>query len=440
MRTNDLTGRTAALVFIEKILDDHVPLDQAFDQTCRQFSDKLLDRDRSFVRYLGTTCLRHLGQLDAMINHCTAKKLGTRHKTVRNILRLAITQLLYMAVPAHAAVNCAVDMTARNHDLSLRHSKGMVNAILRRIERDRKKFSSDFSAELNLPYWLKQDWTKRYGRRAVAAMAQGLLAEPPLDFSLKPHCDGREWAQKLGGILLANGSIRVEKPGPVQNLAGYDDGMWWVQDVAASLPVALLGAKSGDKVLELCAAPGGKTAQLAACGCHVTAIDQSARRCRRLQENMTRLTLSCDIVTSDAADFLSADAACQSGDYSYILLDAPCSSTGTLRRHPDVSRVRSIGDIENLAGIQRRLLSAVIRMMPTGAVLVYCVCSLQAAEGPDQIKALLARDSSVKRQEITRQELTGFEDSLLIDGDVQTLPHHLTGGMDGFFISRLVKL
>jgi len=434
---NDLTGRWAALGFLEKILEDHLPLDQAFDQTCRHYGDQLSAQDRGFVRHLGTTCLRRLGQLDAMINHCTPKKLSSKQTTVRNILRLGITQLLYMAVPAHGAVNSAVKMTDKQQNTSDRHCKGMVNAILRRIDREQEKFSTKFPAGLNIPKWLKKNWADRYGTDAVNQIALALLAEPPLDFSLKPQLDGAEWAKKLGGHLLPNGSVRVEKAGLVQNLPGYEDGAWWIQDVAASLPVNLLGAEKGDSVLELCAAPGGKTAQSAAKGCLVTAVDQSARRLRRMQENMDRLKLECDVVTSDAAAYVPEK------QFAFILLDAPCSSTGTLRRHPDVSRSKGPKDITALAEIQSRLLDAAAAMMPVGGILVYCVCSLQAEEGPDQIKALLKRNRSVKRKTISRAELPGFENSVLADGDVQTLPYylpqHISGGMDGFFISRLIK-
>ena len=431
---NDLIGRWAALAFLEKILDDHLPLDQAFDQTCRQFGDKLSAQDRGFVRHLGTTCLRHLGQLDAMINHCTEKKITGKQKVVRNILRLGITQLLHMQVPAHAAVNSAVKMTDKQKDSTDRHAKGMVNAILRRIDREQEKFSTRFSPNLNIPKWLQENWKARFGAEETAKIAVALLDEPPLDFSLKPDCDGAEWATKLGGTLLANGSVRVEKAGIVNNLAGYEDGVWWVQDMAASLPATLLGAKAGDAVLELCAAPGGKTAQTAAKGCQVTAVDRSERRQRRLKENMARLNLTCDVVTSDVAKFRPEQ------DFPYILLDAPCSSTGTLRRHPDVSRARGPKDIDSLAEIQRQLLDAAVAILPVGGILVYCVCSLQSQEGPDQIKALLDRNGTVKREGVTLEELLGFERALLDNGDIQTLPHHSAGGMDGFFISRLRKV
>lgn len=430
---NDLTARWAALAFLEKILDDHLPLDQAFDLTCRQYGDKLSAQDRGFVRHLGTTSLRHLGQLDAMINHCTRQKLTSKQKTIRNILRLGITQLLYMQVPSHAAVNCAVKMTDKQKNTSDRHTKGMVNAILRRIDRETEKFSTKFSPGLNIPKWLSKNWTDQFGAPDVERIAEVLLQEPPLDLTLKPTCDGATWATKLGGTLLPNGSIRVKKAGDVRNLPGYDTGEWWVQDVAASLPASLLGVQKGDLVLELCAAPGGKTAQTAAKGCKVTAVDQSARRLRRLAENMARLNLECEIVTSDVTTYRPDK------QYSHILLDAPCSSTGTLRRHPDVSRAKGPNDIVSLVEIQARLLDAAVGMMPVGGTLIYCVCSLQSQEGPDQIKALLDRNGSLKRKAVTKMELPGFENAFCKNGDVQTLPHHISGGMDGFFISRLLK-
>jgi 16S rRNA (cytosine967-C5)-methyltransferase len=309
----------------------------------------------------------------------------------------------------------------------------MVNAILRRIDREREKFSSSFAPTLNLPKWLKESWTDRFGKAEVENIAEALFKEPPFDFTLKAGCDAKEWAKKMGGILLPNSSLRVEKPGPIQNLPGYQEGEWWVQDVAASLPASLLGAKSGDPVLEFCAAPGGKTAQLADYGCQVTAVDQSARRLKRLAENMNRLGLACDVVTSDAANYHPDK------EFRYILLDAPCSATGTLRRHPELSHTKSRKDIEALMILQARLLDHAVELLPVGGRLIYCVCSMENDEGPAQIKSLLNRNPAVKRAAIEKTELEGFERSLLPNGDVQTLPHHLSGGMDGFFISRLEK-
>ena len=435
--SGQLIARWAAMMFVEKCLTDHLPLDQAFDQTCHHFEDKITAQDKAFIRHLGTTCLRHLGQLDAMINHTTSRKLTGKQLVIRNILRLGITQLLYMKVPAHAAVNSAVKMTNKQKNPSDRHAKGMVNAILRRIDREQEKFLTNFSPVQNLPKWLKDSWTDRYGKSEVENIAAALLIEPPFDFSFKPDIDREDWAEKLGGTLLAHSSVRVGRPGSVQALPGYEDGLWWVQDVAASLPARLLGAKPGDHVLEFCAAPGGKTAQLAASGCQVTAVDQSKRRLRRLRENMARLNLTCDVITSDAADYVPDNNAHKKPDY--ILLDAPCSATGTLRRHPELSRSKSRKDIEALMVIQLQLLDHAVDLLPVGGKLIYCVCSMENEEGPAQIKSLLARNPTVKRNRISLAELPGFEQAVLSSGDVQTLPHHIVGGMDGFFISRLEK-
>lgn len=431
---DDLMGRWAALAFLEKILDEHYPLDQAFEMTCKQYGEKLDARDRGFVRHLGTTCLRRLGQLDAMINHCTPKKLTGKQKKVRNILRLGIVQLLYMEVPAHAAVNCAVKMTDKCKTRIERHMKGMVNAIMRRIDREREKFTTGFSAELNLPKWLKENWRKTYGAEQVALICESLLAEPPLDISLKPQEDAALWADKLSGTVLANGSIRCDAVGAVQEKPGYEDGHWWVQDMAAALPVHLLAAKAGEEVLDLCAAPGGKAAQSAAKGCAVTAVDMSERRLRRLKENMTRLKLNVDVVTSNILDYKPEKP------FSHILLDAPCSSTGTLRRHPELTRLRGPKDVTDLVAIQRKLLDAAIEMLPIGGCLIYCVCSMQAEEGPDQIEALLQRNPHIKRQRIQKEEIFGLDQCLMERGDVQTLPHHSEGGMDGFYIARLTRV
>jgi len=430
---DDLMGRWAALAFLEKILDDHLPLDQAFERTCRQYGDKLNARDRGFIRHLVTNSLRRLGQLDAMINHCTSKKLTSKQKKVRNILRLGIVQLLYMEVPAHAAVNCAVKMTDKCKTRTERHMKGMVNAILRRIEREREKFSDNFSPELNLPKWLKENWQQQYGRAEVAKICESLLMEPPLDISLKPELDAQSWAQKLDGIILPTGSIRCEAGGSIQERPGYEEGQWWVQDMAAALPAKFLGAGAGDRILDLCAAPGGKAAQSAAKGGLVTAVDLSERRLRRLEENKTRLNLDIDVVTSDILDYKPEES------FRYILLDAPCSSTGTLRRHPELTRLRGPRDVADLALLQAKLLDAASDLLPIGGCLIYCVCSMQYEEGLGQIEALLKRNRKIRRKPIEETEVFGLIQCLTDKGDVQTLPHHYAGGMDGFYIARLTK-
>ncbi|MFC7048050.1 16S rRNA (cytosine(967)-C(5))-methyltransferase RsmB [Emcibacter nanhaiensis] len=429
----DLESRLAALYLLEQILDRGQALDGAFENCCRKFS-ALDQRDRAFVRHLVTTCLRRLGQLNAMINFCTPRNLTPKQARVRHILQLGLTQLLYMEVPAHAAVDSSVRLADSQKNPGDRQLKGLVNAILRRIDRERDVFDEKFSdLFLNVPKWLRNSWLERFGKGPARRIMPVLLEEPPLDLTLKPGENPEAWAEKLGGEVTPFTGVRLKRAGQVEKLSGYDEGAWWVQDLAARLPAELLGAHAGDRVLDLCAAPGGKAVQSAAKGCKVTAVDISEKRLSRLRDNMTRLNLEVAVAVSDAAEYRPDEP------FPYILLDAPCSSSGTLRRHPDMAWTKSPADIDSLAEIQRRILRSAVDMLAPGGTLIYCVCSMEAAEGPEQIRALLADDLPLNRDRIRPEELPGLEQSIGPDGDVQTLPWHTPGGMDGFYICRLKK-
>ncbi|WP_417320881.1 16S rRNA (cytosine(967)-C(5))-methyltransferase RsmB [Emcibacter sp.] len=429
----DLQSRLAALYLLEQILDRGQALDGAFENCCRKYPE-LDQRDRAFVRYLVTTCLRRQGQINAIINFCTPRNLTPKQAKIRYILQLGLTQLLYMEVPAHAAVDSSVRLADQQKNQSVRQLKGLVNAVLRRVDREREivaeKFADPF---LNVPKWLRNSWIERFGKGPARRIMPPLLEEPSLDLTLKPGEDPEAWAEKLGGTVTPFKGVRLERAGQVEKLPGFEEGHWWVQDLAARLPAELLGAREGARVLDLCAAPGGKTAQSAAKGCKVTAVDISDKRLRRLRENMTRLSLDVDVVVSDAAEYRPEEL------FPYILLDAPCSSSGTLRRHPDMAWNKSPDDVESLADIQRRVLAAAVDMLSPGGTLIYCVCSMEAAEGPDQIRALLESDLPLNRDRIRPEEVPGLEQSIGPDGDLQTLPFHYPGGMDGFYICRLKK-
>lgn len=415
-------SRNAALQILRDVFEKPETLERAFHHNVEGFETP----DRAFVRHLATTALRRQGQIDAIIDSLTDRKLSGKQQLIRYILRLAIAQLYFMATPAHAAVNGAVEQAPAK-------MKGMVNAVLRRAERERKNLSKRFSnSRQNLPGWILKGWDKRYGTETVKNILTALMQEPPLDLALKPGLDPQEWAGRLGGDVLPTGGIRLQKAGDVTRLAGYDEGNWWVQDMAATLPAQLLEAPEGADVLDLCAAPGGKTAQSAAAGYKVTAVEMSVARLVRFRENMTRLGLTPEVVTSDVMDYTPPEP------FSYILLDAPCSSTGTLRRHPELAWNRGPEDVAALVEVQKKLLLKAVDMLAPGGVLIYCVCSMEEAEGPAQIKALLEERGELKRKEI-RVLPAGLEGALLESGDVQTLPCHYPGGMDGFFISRLVK-
>jgi 16S rRNA (cytosine967-C5)-methyltransferase len=312
--------------------------------------------------------------------------------------------------------------------------RGLANAVLRRLAREGDGLlAAQDAARLNLPDWLWDSWGAAYGEATARAIALAQGEEPPLDLSVRG--DAAAWAGKLGATLLPTGSLRREAGGSVADLPGFAEGAWWVQDTAATLPARLLGDVRDRSVVDLCAAPGGKTAQLAAAGARVIAVDRSPARQRLLKENLTRLGLAAEIVTAEAETWRPATPA------DGVLLDAPCSATGTLRRHPEIAWIKGPDDVARLAPVQDRLLDAAVAMLKPGGTLVYCTCSLQPQEGPERIEALLARQPSLSRRAITATEIGGLAELLTPQGDLRTLPSHLAdqGGMDGFYAARLTR-
>jgi 16S rRNA (cytosine967-C5)-methyltransferase len=432
--SNELLSRKAVFLILEKALNENNTLESSFENVVERFAHNLSAQDRRFIRHLTTTILRRLGQLDGIINRCTKKKLTDKQLPVRHVLRMGIAQLIFMDVPAHAAVNTSVSLMDKVVNKNLGYLKNSVNAILRNVDRERDFLIRKFNnTRLNIPHWMRDSWDQRFGQPVVKEILSAMLGEPPLDIVLKPELDEREWAQKLKGETLPTGGIRLYKAGKINELEGFDEGAWWVQDIAATLPVKLMNSKHGDVVLDLCAAPGGKAAQSAAKGARVIAVDASENRLRRLQENMDRLNFEVDVVQSDILKYQPDHK------FDYIILDAPCSSTGTIRRHPEILHSRSPSDVKDMIDIQVKMLDHASSLLNPGGILIYSVCSMESGEGPDQIKALLERDGSLKREKITKQELSEFEQAILETGDVQTLPHYYEGGMDGFFISRMIK-
>jgi 16S rRNA (cytosine967-C5)-methyltransferase len=316
---------------------------------------------------------------------------------------------------------------------------GLVNAVLRRCAREGQGLIDEISTQtLDLPPWMLARWSAHYGEATAREMALALGHEPSLDLTVKS--DAPQWASRLHGEILPTGTVRTLLQGSVTMLPGFAEGQWWVQDAAAALPVRLFGDIKDKAVADLCAAPGGKTAQLALAGAHVTAVDRSPARVARLRDNLTRLALQAETVVADAAEW-PAEAASFDG----ILVDAPCSSTGTIRRHPDVAWLRQEGDIAALSALQKRLLQKAANLLKPGGTLVYCTCSLEPEEGEHAIAALLASESGLRRAPVETSEVAGLDDIITADGDLRTLPSHLPnadprlGGLDGFYAARLVK-
>jgi 16S rRNA (cytosine967-C5)-methyltransferase len=377
---------------------------------------------------LTATCLRRLGEIDQAIAPLLATPLPAKASAVADALRLGACQLLFLGTPPHAAVGETVELVAGLGALGGGY-KGLANALLRRLDRERPVTEP----ARNVPAWMAESWTAAYGPATAAAIAAAHLREAPLDLSVK--ADAGRWAEQLGAEILPTGTLRLaDASGAIDSMPGFAEGAWWVQDVAAALPAKLLGRPA--QAIDLCAAPGGKTAELAAAGIAVTAVDRSAQRLRRLRANLDRLGLSAEIVEADAAIWRPAAPA------EAVLLDAPCSATGTIRRHPDLPWLKRPEDLPKLTVLQDRLLDNAVAMTAPSGVIVYATCSLQPEEGPARIAALLDRGAPVARFPIGRGEVGGLAELLTPEGELRSLPSHLaaSGGMDGFYACRLRRL
>lgn len=393
-------------------------------------------QDIAFIKRLLLTALRRQEFIRRIINGYASKKLPTRPDLPQLAVILGAVEILYFHTPDYATVNSYVNLAKK---LGSKYAGGFVNAILHKICRDKETIA----AAPKQPFF-PQTFTallrRDYGKKTVAAIEKAAAAEAPLDLTVKEAPD--QWAQKLEGKLMGNGTVRLYAAGNVSHLPGYGDGAWWVQDLASSLAVASLGDIRGKKVLDLCAAPGGKTAQLINAGAKVTALDISASRLETLRQNLQRLDLKPEaVITADAAAYLQNTPA-----YDIILLDAPCSATGTLRRHPEIVHTRGARDVAANAALQKRMLESAAAALKPGGTLLYSVCSLSKDEGENQINAFITAHPDFKIIPIAEAEINpfrqpGFNDLITSEGYIRCLPSCLSaeGGMDGFFVAKLQK-
>jgi 16S rRNA (cytosine967-C5)-methyltransferase len=427
--------RIAADIF-DGVLRRHRPLDEQLEGAgVHPGLAGLPDRDRALVRALVAVALRRLGSLRNLLGQLLEHGLPKDAPRVETALLIGAAQILFLDVPDHAAVDLAVRLVRADRNGA--HFTGLVNAVLRRLAREGAVRLAELdAATLDTPRWLMERWVAAYGEPAARAIAAANAREPALDLTVKG--DPASWAERLGGWLLPTGSVRLIAHGSVAALPGFAEGAWWVQDAAAALPVRLLGDVGGLRVADLCAAPGGKAAQLAAAGAQVTAVDRSPARLVRLEENLKRLSLTAELVCADAADWNAAP-------FDAVLVDAPCSSTGTIRRHPDVPWLKQPADLEKLAGLQRRLIEHAAALTKPGGTIVYCTCSLEPEEGEAIVNELLAYGSSLRRAPVHAGEVFGRSEFVTEEGDLRTLPCHLPdpdprrAGLDGFYAARLVK-
>jgi 16S rRNA (cytosine967-C5)-methyltransferase len=431
-----LHARNAALNVLTLITSEGQPMDYALEQAFK--NDQKLDaRDKAFLRQLVTTTLRRLQLIDWALDRAMKNPLGKKDARTRNYLRLGAAQLLFMGVENFAAVDTTVTMIARDRHRGVQAKKNMANAVLRRIIREQDQIVAKIESFPlgHLPKWLRNRWLATYGEEVASAIARVQMNEPPLDLTIRPGESADEWAKKLGGQAIGGATVRLQKTGDIRKLEGFKEGKWWVQDIAASLPVRLMGNLAGLNVADLCAAPGGKTMQMAAMGAKVIALDRSSHRLKRLGENLGRTGLEATIIAKDVFKW-TPDAPLDA-----ILLDAPCSATGTMRRSPDVPFGKTLRQIGELAEIQEKMLARAFDWLRPGGTLVYCTCSLEPEEGEMPVAKFLEDNKSATRLPVRADEI-GIDAPMITNaGDVRTLPCYLgpMGGMDGFFIARLSK-
>jgi 16S rRNA (cytosine967-C5)-methyltransferase len=416
-----LPARAAAQAVLSDVLRKRRPLDAAFEAM-----RDLPPRDAGFARAIAGETLRRFGQIEALIRHFVPKT-PPPHKSgpTLEILFAGACELLFLDVPAHAAVDAANRLAQA--DGKAVHFKSLINAVLRRVSRDGADvIAAQDAAQLNTPDWLWLRWSDTYGEEVTRAIAEAHLKPAPVDIVLK------ESGVAPAGEPLFGNVVRLSESGRIDVLPGFAQGDWWVQDAAASLPVRLLGDVRGQTVIDLCAAPGGKTMQLAAAGANVIAVERETERLARVRENLARTKLDATLVESDLRDFRPKALA------PFVLLDAPCTATGTIRRHPDLPWIKSASDVTLCEQGAGELLDAAAAMVAPGGVLVFAVCSLETEEGLLQAEAFLDRSRQFARVPVTADELFGMNELVSAEGDLRTLPCHLAdrGGMDGFYAAR----
>jgi 16S rRNA (cytosine967-C5)-methyltransferase len=424
MTDTGLPARRAALAIVSGVLRQRRALDFQLESL-----KTLAARDAAFARALASQTLRHLGLLEAALREFIQKPLQP-HKAgaASEILLLGACELLILKVAPHAAVDAANQLAAK--DSKAVHFKPLINAVLRRLSREGETVLARLDgARLSTPDWLWSRWVSQYGEGVASAIAQAHLKQAPLDIVLKSADAAAPESRSLFGTVR-----RLSVEGRVEDMSGFAEGQWWVQDAAAFLPAILLGDVAGKNVIDLCAAPGGKTMQLAARGALVTAVEIDAGRAARIRENLARTGLQAEIIEADARDVdITAPL---------VLIDAPCTATGTIRRHPDLPWIKGAADVTVSAAAAYEILESGARLVEPGGTLVFAVCSLEREEGEEQVAVFLENHPEFARVPVTPDDVFGHGEWITPDGDLRTLPCHLAdqGGMDGFYAARLKRL
>ena len=422
--------RIYALDLFQHVVRHRKPLDHT--ALGNAVSSNLTSSDQAFAQRLVKTALRRLGQIDAILSNCLDRPLPAKARIAQDVLRLGVAQLLFMEIPDHAAVHTSVQLFRARGEGG--YTK-LINGVLRRIAREGHSWiETQDGPRLNTPDWLWVSWCNAYGMETCRAIATAHLEEPPLDITVKNNPE--IWADRLGAKIMPGGTLRLRNAGAVSKLPGYKEGAWWVQDITAHIISRLIGDIAGKTVIALCAAPGCKTATLINSGAHVTAVDRSRNRLKRLRENLARLNFSAEIIEEDAETWRPHEMV------DAVFLDAPCSATGTIRRHPDIIWGKSKIDVEKLAAVQLRLITSATEMLKSGGILVYTTCSLQPEEGHIQVEKASQNKLPLKNLPVAKMDVFGLDATLTPEGYFRSLPNLLpkAGHLDGFFACRFKKI
>ena len=417
--------RTVTLEIANEFACGKTPLNEVIENFYNTKVAKEIKNKRSETKFILSALCRKLFEIDNIIDQLTDKNISPRNIMVRNCIRIALIELIDLDRPAYAVINSWVEI-AKNKKRLMHFSK-LINAVLRKFLKDNTK--SNLIVEKKVPGWLWNSWSNTYGKIEASKIIEASLTEPPLDIS---YVDQENNFLQLQKTLP--GSFRLKNPGKINEIEGFKEGRWWVQDLGATIPVNILGDINNKEVLDLCSAPGGKTMQLLAKGANVTSIEISKKRIGTMQENFQRTQLKPKIICADILKWTSDKK------YDFILLDAPCSATGTIRKNPDLIHIKEQHDLKQNIQLQKLLLQRVISFLSSAGVLVYCVCSLEIEEGEDQIEAFLAENSAISLMPIDDKEFPEYKHFINPRGYLRTLPHlQVDGGIDGFFISKMYK-
>ena len=421
--------RKKAIEILVKILENNKPLDNAFEESTKKSShfSNLINEDKSFCRLLISTTLRNLISIDYLLTKFLSKPLNKTPLKVLMILRINVAQSFFLKTPDHAVVNTSVELSGKKW-------KGLVNGVSREILRNKVKAKKYLNESDKVPNWLLKRWKRDWSKNYKDIFKGHLNLNPPIDLYVKNNAN--YWARKLNGKKLGNNCVRLFTPGLITNLEGYELGEWWIQDYSSQIPVSLLEIQNNDDVLDLCAAPGGKTAQLISLGAKVTSIDNNKKRLFRLEQNLKRLNYKAIIRNKDIRNFSTQKT------WSKIILDAPCSSTGTLRKNPEIMYQKKESDIVSLSKLQSDLLDTAWDLLKEDGTLIYCTCSLEKEEGENQIESFIKRKKNSLLDEINTSEIDKKLNVSNQNKWLRIFPNSLNykGGNDGFFIARIKKI